>query len=63
MNSELLEKVKNAQRLYYLANKYKSVLPKAYVLSAKKICNTYTKMAKEKEESLSKEELFKYILK
>lgn len=63
MQSEIIEKVKMAQRFYYLALKFEDRLPKGAVGFAKEVCNIYTKMAKERYVSLSNEELFDSILK
>lgn len=63
MDSELLEKVKKSQRLYFLALKFEDRLPKVVVEYAKKTCNDYTKMAKEMKLSMSNEETGKNILK
>lgn len=63
MDSGILKEVKMAQRLYYLATKYETRLPKTVVEFSKDVCNSYTKMAKEMEIRLSSDELVDYILK
>lgn len=63
MNSEIYNEVKMAQRFYYLAVKYESRVPKSVVKFAKKVCNVYTKKAKDINFQLSDEELLNEILK
>ncbi|EYE87807.1 hypothetical protein Q428_11340 [Fervidicella metallireducens AeB] len=63
MDNELLDKVKMAQRLYYLAVKNEKKIPQNFLLFAKETYNNYIKAAKEKDLRLSEEELIRLILK
>lgn len=63
MSGGIIEQVSKAQRFYYLATKYQDKIPVSVGEFAKKICNDYTKMAKDKKIVLNNNELFKLILK
>ncbi|TDT61077.1 hypothetical protein [Fonticella tunisiensis] len=63
MKRETLEMVKKSQRLYFLALKFENRLPKAVVEYSKKICNDYTKIAKEMNLCCDVEGLIDKILK
>ena len=63
MKSDLLEKTKKSQRLYFLALKFEDRIPKSVIEYAKKTCNDYTKMAKEMNLSMSNEDIGKNIFK
>lgn len=63
MQVEIIDKVKMAERFYYLAVKFENKLPAGAVKMAKETCNKYIKIAKEMNLYLDKEELIDIILK
>jgi hypothetical protein len=63
VREDVLKQVKMAHRLYYLATKHENEIPPGVIIFAKKICNQYTKLAKEMKLRLNDEEIFDEILK